>query len=148
VAEPGGSVDQGPLQVYVGGSLAVQADANAAFSGLDTNLLYSAGAVVILVLLLTYRSPLLWLAPIISVGFALETAEAIMYELVKHARVVVSGQSYGILTVLVFGVGTDYALLLVARYRPDRADRQRDRVLPGRAGRLGLRLPDRAQPAA
>jgi RND superfamily putative drug exporter len=119
VAEPGGSVDQGSLQVYVGGAAALQADASAAFSGLDTSLLYSAGSVVILVLLLTYRSPILWLAPIISAAFALELAQAIMYELVQHAGVVVSGQSGGILTVLVFGVGTDYALLLVARYREE-----------------------------
>ena len=119
VAEPTSDVDQGSLQVYVGGTIALDADANAAFSGLDTNLLYSAGAVVILVLLLTYRSPVLWLAPIISAAFALQLAQAVMYELVEHAGVVVSGQSGGILTVLVFGVGTDYALLLVARYREE-----------------------------
>jgi RND superfamily putative drug exporter len=119
VAQPGGSAEQNGLGVYVGGAIALNYDANKAFNGLDTTLLFSAGLVVILVLLLTYRSPFLWLLPVICAVFALQLAEAIMYLLVRHAGVVVSGQSGGILTVLVFGVGTDYALLLVARYREE-----------------------------
>jgi RND superfamily putative drug exporter len=119
VAEPQSSVDQGSLQVYVGGGFALDAAANGAFSGLDSKLLFFAGAVVVLILLLTYRSPFLWLLPLLSGVFALQLAQAIMYELVQHSGVVVSGQSGGILTVLVFGVGTDYALLLVSRYREE-----------------------------
>jgi RND superfamily putative drug exporter len=119
IAQPQGSVAQGSLQVYVGGGYALDAAANGAFSGLDSKLLLFAGAVVVLILLLTYRSPFLWLLPLITGVFALQLAQAIMYELVQHDGVVVSGQSGGILTVLVFGVGTDYALLLVARYREE-----------------------------
>ena len=119
VAQPHGSVGQGSLQVYIAGGFALDDAANGAFNGLDSKLLFFAGAVVILILLLTYRSPFLWLFPLISGVFALQLAQAIMYELVQHASVVVSGQSGGILTVLVFGVGTDYALLLVARYREE-----------------------------
>jgi RND superfamily putative drug exporter len=118
-AQPGGSVAQDGLSVYIGGPIALMYDATKAFKGLDTTLLLSAGAVVVLVLLLTYRSPFLWLLPVVCAVFALQTAQGIMYLLVKHAGVVVSGQSGGILTVLVFGVGTDYALLLVARYREE-----------------------------
>jgi len=119
VAEPGKNVDQGSLQVYIGGGFALDDAANSAFNGLDSKLLLFAGAVVVIILLLTYRSPILWLFPLLSGVFALQLAQAIMYELVEHANVVVSGQSGGILTVLVFGVGTDYALLLVARYREE-----------------------------
>lgn len=119
VAQPHGSVDQGDLRVYVGGGFALDAAANGAFSGLDSKLLFFAGAVVIVILLLTYRSPILWLLPLLSGVFALQLAQAVMYLLVRHSGVVVSGQSGGILTVLVFGVGTDYALLLVARYREE-----------------------------
>jgi RND superfamily putative drug exporter len=119
IAQPNGQVQQGSLRVYVGGGYALNAASTSAFKGLDTKLLLGAGLVVVLILLLTYRSPFLWLLPLVSSLFALQLAQAIMYELVQHAGVVVSGQSGGILTVLVFGVGTDYALLLVARYREE-----------------------------
>ena len=73
---------------------------------------------VIVLLLLTYRSPVLWLLPIISAGVALTVAEAVIYLLTKHG-LTVNGQSGGILVVLVLGASTDYALLLVARYREE-----------------------------
>ena len=75
--------------------------------------------VVIVILLLTYRSPMLWLLPIISAVVALVVAQAMVYFLAKYADLTVNGQSQAILTVLVFGAGTDYALLLVARYREE-----------------------------
>ena len=74
---------------------------------------------VVVILLLTYRSPILWLLPVISAGVALVTAQGVIYLLAKNAGLTVNGQSQGILTVLVFGAGTDYALLLVARYREE-----------------------------
>src|SRR5204863_796356 len=74
---------------------------------------------VIIILLLTYRSPILWLLPVISAGVALTTAQALIYLLAKNGGLTVNAQSAGILTVLVFGAGTDYALLLVARYREE-----------------------------
>ena len=76
-------------------------------------------AVVIVMLLLTYRSPTLLLVPLLAVIAALFTAQALIYLLAEHAGLTVNGQSAGILTVLVFGAGTDYALLLVARYREE-----------------------------
>ena len=74
---------------------------------------------VIVLLLLTYRSPVLWLLPIMSAGVALTVAEAVIYLLTQHANLTVNGQSDGILVVLVIGASTDYALLLVARYREE-----------------------------
>jgi RND superfamily putative drug exporter len=73
----------------------------------------------VIILLLTYRSPTLWLLPVISAGVALTCAQAVIYLLARYADLVVNAQSAGILTVLVFGAGTDYALLLVARYREE-----------------------------
>jgi RND superfamily putative drug exporter len=113
-----GSGDPG-LHAYVTGPAASAADSVKIFKGIDSTLLYATLGVVIVLLLLTYRSPILWLLPIISAGVALTTAEALIYLLIQHAGLVVNGQSAGILVVLVLGASTDYALLLVARYREE-----------------------------
>src|SRR3954452_11356313 len=105
--------------VYIAGPGGQAADSAEAFSGIDGKLLFSTVIVVIVILLLTYRSPILWLLPVISAGVALTTAQGVIYLLAKNAGLTVNGQSQGILTVLVFGAGTDYALLLVARYREE-----------------------------
>jgi putative drug exporter of the RND superfamily len=107
------------LRVYIGGPAASANDELKIFKGIDTTLLYAALSVVIVLLLLTYRSPVLWLLPIISAGVALTVAEAVIYLLTQHANLTVNGQSGGILVVLVLGASTDYALLLVARYREE-----------------------------
>jgi RND superfamily putative drug exporter len=105
--------------LHVAGQGGQAADSAEAFKGLDGSLLYTTVGVVIIILLLTYRSPILWLLPVISAGVALTVAQAVIYFLAKDAGLTVNGQSQGILTVLVFGAGTDYALLLVARYREE-----------------------------
>ncbi len=107
------------MSVHVTGPAGNAADSSKAFQGIDSSLLFGAAAVVIVILLLTYRSPTLWLLPVISAGVALTIAQALIYLLAKHAGLTVNAQSAGILTVLVFGAGTDYALLLVARYREE-----------------------------
>ncbi|MDU0314396.1 MMPL family transporter [Phycicoccus sp. M110.8] len=107
------------LSMQVTGPVGYAADSSAAFSGIDGKLLYSAMAVVIVILLLTYRSPVLWLIPVVSAGTALFVAQAVIYFLAKGDTLTVNAQSSGILTVIVFGAGTDYALLLVARYREE-----------------------------
>jgi RND superfamily putative drug exporter len=106
------------LSVHFTGAGGFAADSSAAFSGIDGKLLYSALAVVIFILLITYRSPVLWLLPVVSAGLALTVAQAVIYLLATNG-LTVNAQSAGILTVLVFGAGTDYALLLVARYREE-----------------------------
>jgi len=115
----------GGLDFHVTGPGGTAADSAEAFAGIDGKLLYSAAAVVIVILLLTYRSPVLWFLPLVSAATALTSAQAVIYLLTK-AGLTVNAQSAGILTVLVFGAGTDYALLLVARYREE-LRRHRDR---------------------
>jgi len=107
------------LAVHVTGPAGYAADSSKAFEGIDSTLLYAAAGVVIVILLLTYRSPVLWLLPVLSAGVALTVAQAVVYLLVENVDVTVNAQSAGILTVLVFGAGTDYALLLAARYREE-----------------------------
>ncbi|MEV0527638.1 MMPL family transporter [Streptomyces sp. NPDC050439] len=109
----------GGLAVHVTGPGGTSADFSEAFEGLDSTLLLAAAGVVVVILLITYRSPILLIVPLISAVVSLFTAQALIYLLAEHAGLTVNGQSAGILTVLVFGAGTDYALLLVARYREE-----------------------------
>lgn len=107
------------LQASVTGPAGFFRDFMSVFDGIDGTLLIATAIVVAVLLLITYRSPVLWLVPLISVGLALQVANATVYLLAEYAGISVNGQSAGILPVLVFGVGTDYALLLIARYREE-----------------------------
>ncbi len=107
------------VTTHIAGAGGQAADSAEAFAGIDGTLLFASLGVVIVILLITYRSPTLWLLPIVSAMFALFTSQAVIYFLAKYADLTVNGQSQGILTVLVVGAGTDYALLLVARYREE-----------------------------
>ena len=91
------------LSAHVAGPAALAADEIKIFNGIDGTLLFATLGVVIVLLLLTYRSPVLWLLPIMSAGVALIVAEAVIYLLAKHAGLTVNGQSGGILVVLVLG---------------------------------------------
>ncbi|WP_051829715.1 MULTISPECIES: MMPL family transporter [Streptomyces] len=114
------------MTTHVTGPAGVGADQAEAFAGIDSSLLAATVSVVIILLLLTYRSPVLWILPLVSAAGALTVSEAIIYLLAKHAGLTVNAQSAGILVVLVLGAGTDYALLLTARYREE-LRRHRDR---------------------
>jgi RND superfamily putative drug exporter len=107
------------VEVYVAGAGGQAADSAEAFGGIDTTLLTATLSVVIVILLFTYRSPVLWMLPIVSAVVALFVSQALIYFLARYADLTVNGQSYAILTILVIGAGTDYALLLVARYREE-----------------------------
>jgi RND superfamily putative drug exporter len=107
------------LTTHIAGPLGTAADSAKSFQGIDSTLLIATLAVVILLLLITYRSPVLWLLPVMSAGLALTVTQAVIYLLAAHAGLTVNAQTAGILYVLVFGAGTDYALLLTARYREE-----------------------------
>ncbi len=90
-----------------------------AFAGLDSALLGAALLVVILILLVVYRSPVLWFFPLFSALLAIGLSSMVIYFLAKAEILTLTGQSQGILFVLVIGAGTDYALLLISRYREE-----------------------------
>ena len=107
------------LTHYVTGPGGLLGDLFGAFGTLDSSLLLTTLAVVAIILIVVYRSPILWIIPLISAMFALSTAGGIVYLLAKNDIIDVDGQSQGILSVLVLGAATDYALLLIARYREE-----------------------------
>jgi len=105
------------LNLAVTGPAGLAAAANSAAAGIDGTLLIAAAAVVVVLLLLIYRSPVLWLLPMLAVTGGLFTAQAAITLLARSGALTVTDLSAGILNVLVFGAATDYALLLIARYR-------------------------------
>ncbi|MEV0784208.1 MMPL family transporter [Streptomyces sp. NPDC050423] len=107
------------LGVEVGGPGALNTDAKKVYGSLGGPLLYTTVAVVAILLILIYRSPLLWLVPLVVAGVADAASMAVVYGLNRGFDVTVTGQSSAVMTILVFGAGTDYALLLVSRYREE-----------------------------
>ncbi|MET7767782.1 MMPL family transporter [Nocardia sp. NPDC005366] len=105
------------LSFHATGPAGFGAEFGEAFAGIDGLLLFAAAAVVIVILLFTY-GPMLWILPLLTVGFALVIAQSAVYG-ATELGLTMNAQSQAILTVLVFGAGTDYALLLVARYREE-----------------------------
>jgi RND superfamily putative drug exporter len=105
--------------VYVGGFGGQAYDFISSFGESHITLLLMTFGVVILILLFTYRSPVLWILPILCAFIANTMAGGVVYLMAKYAGLVVNDQSQYILSILVIGAGTDYALLLVARYREE-----------------------------
>jgi len=106
------------MQVEVTGPAGFSADASAAFEGINSTLLLATVALVFLLLVLIYRSPIFWVLPLAAVLVAEGVVRGLGYVLAE-AGLTINGQTGGILLVLVFGAGTDYALLLTARYREE-----------------------------
>ncbi len=107
------------LEVYVTGPEGFSADLSGVFAGADFTLLLSTVVVVAVLLLITYRSPTLWLVPLLVVGTADGMAGQLARQVAKLFGITPDGSVTGILSVLVFGAGTNYALLLIARYREE-----------------------------
>ena len=107
------------LEVYVTGPEGFSADLSGVFAGADFTLLLSTVVIVAVLLLITYRSPTLWLVPLLVVGVADGMAGQLARQVAALFGITPDGSVTGILSVLVFGAGTNYALLLIARYREE-----------------------------
>ncbi|BCJ48925.1 membrane protein [Actinoplanes sp. NBRC 14428] len=107
------------LTAQVTGGAGFAADIADSFTGANTNLLIVTVVVVTLLLLITYRSPVLWLVPLAVVGTADQVSSGLVAFLSRHTSLTIGDSTVGIVTVLVFGAGTDYALLLISRYREE-----------------------------
>ncbi|RUR01484.1 MMPL family transporter [Labedella endophytica] len=107
------------LDARLTGPVGFQDDVADAFAGADVRLLLVTVIVVAVLLIVTYRSPVLWIVPLAVVGTADGLARIVATALAEAAGVTIDASVGGILSVLVFGAGTNYALLLVARYREE-----------------------------
>jgi RND superfamily putative drug exporter len=106
------------VEAKVTGPAGFSAAASEAFEGVNSTLLFTTAGLVFVLLVLIYRSPIFWVLPLLAVLFAESVVRALGYLLASEG-VVINGQVGGILLVLVFGAGTNYALLLTARYREE-----------------------------
>ena len=111
--------DGSPVRSFVTGEAGFEADRSAAVEGLDGTLLAITGVLVLVLMLLTYRSPLIAALMLGVVAIAYLIATGLVYGLVQADLTTVSGQSTAILIVLMFGAGTDYCLLIVSRFRDE-----------------------------
>jgi putative drug exporter of the RND superfamily len=107
------------LTAQVTGSAAFGRDIAAAFDGADVTLLIATAAVVAFLLLLTYRSPVLWIVPLTVIGLADQVVAKLLPWIARLVGERTDASVAGIVSVLVFGAGTDYALLLISRYREE-----------------------------
>ena len=107
------------LDAYVTGPAGFISDLTSAFGGIDGILLAVALVVVLVILLIVYRSPVLPFAVLLTAVFGLAAAGWVVYQVADAGWITVSGQSQGILSILVVGAATDYALLLVSRYKEE-----------------------------
>ncbi len=113
IEDPGGG-----LEAKITGGAGFSADAIEVFEGINGTLLLAALSLVIFLLIVIYRSPMFFFIPLVAVIFAELLSRSIGYG-VSELGVTINGQSSSIMSVLVLGAGTDYALLLVARYREE-----------------------------
>ena len=116
------------LNVFVSGQAGFSYDAIQVFGGINVTLLIASAIVVTILLLIIYRSPFVWIVPLLVVGFANQSATAMIYGMVTQLGLTATGQNNGILAILIFGVGTDYALLIIARYREELRNFKDDHV--------------------
>lgn len=107
------------LTALMSGPEGFEVDVAAVFKGADFTLLLTTAIVVAVLLLVTYRSPWLWLVPLSVVGLADALASIVATRLATELGITLDASITGILSVLVFGAGTNYALLLIARYRDE-----------------------------
>jgi len=113
------AADLDGVRVYLTGAEGFEVDIAAVFDGADFTLLLTTVIVVAVLLLITYRSPWLWIVPLVVIGLADALAGIVARQVAGAVGIQLDASITGILSVLVFGAGTNYALLLIARYRDE-----------------------------
>lgn len=116
--------DGNTLQVKVTGPGGLLTDLVAVFANIDVFLLLVTAALVLVLLILIYRSPVIAIVPLVIIGLVFQLSSGIAAAILRALDVPVNGQATGIMTVILFGAGTDYYLFIASRYREELARRQ------------------------
>ncbi|NMO94492.1 MMPL family transporter [Paenibacillus lemnae] len=107
------------LAARITGPAGISVDATGLFQDADVSLLIATVVLVLVILLLIYRSPVLALIPLVAVGFAYGVISPVLGYMAGEGWITVDSQAIAIMTVLLFGAGTDYCLFLISRFRQD-----------------------------
>lgn len=105
------------LSLRITGPVGISIDATGLFENADVSLLIATVILVLVFLLLIYRSPILALIPLVAVGFAYGVTSPVLGIMAQKGWITVDSQAVSIMTVLLFGAGTDYCLFLISRFR-------------------------------
>lgn len=109
--------EEDTLSARTTGPVGIAVDASALFSQGDLSLLIGTVVIVLICLLVIYRSPILAIIPLIGVGIAYLVISPVLGGLSEAGLIEFDSQSIAIMTVLLFGAGTDYCLFLISKYR-------------------------------
>src|SRR5699024_4379141 len=112
-------LDEAGLHVRFSGPVGIQTDTVSLFSNADMTLLMATFAIVFAFLIILYRSPILAFVPLVAVGIAYGLVSPLLGFLAGKGWIEVDAQAISIMTVLLFGAGTDYCLFLISRYRDE-----------------------------
>ncbi|MFC3790222.1 MMPL family transporter [Paenibacillus sp. GCM10012307] len=111
--------DGNSLNARISGPVGISIDATELFRGADVSLLIATVLLVLVLLLLIYRSPILAIIPLIGVGFAYLVTSPLLGWMAREGWITVDGQAISIMTVLLFGAGTDYCLFFISHFRQE-----------------------------
>jgi len=114
-----GELDEEGLHVRFSGPVGIQTDTAALFGNADITLLITTVLLVFILLIILYRSPILAIVPLIAVGIAYAVISPLLGFMANNEWIVIDQQAISIMTVLLFGAGTDYCLFLISRYRDE-----------------------------
>lgn len=113
------NIDSSAFKVRFSGPVGIETDAVSLFSNADFTLLIATVLIVFILLIVIYRSPILAVVPLVAVGIAFGLISPLLGFMADKGWIVVDGQTVSIMTVLLFGAGTDYCLFLISRYRDE-----------------------------
>jgi len=111
--------DSAELSVRITGPIGISVDATDLFLDADVTLLIATVLLVLILLLLIYRSPIMAFIPLVGVGFAYLVTSPLLGWMAGENWITVDSQAVSIMTVLLFGAGTDYCLFLISHYRQE-----------------------------
>lgn len=111
------SLSDDGLHARFSGPAGISVDATDLFASADFKLMTATVIIILVILLVIYRSPILAIIPLVVVSIAYLVVSPVLGWMAESGWIDKDAQSIAIMIVLLFGAGTDYCLFLITRYR-------------------------------